>query len=99
MPLAQQARGYRLRLVIRLAFFDSRPVPCWIAWSNALPLRLDLGPCLRCFAQEFDGSDSGARPDEAISWGKIRVDCKPVKVLSALSLRQHVSAAGGCCVS
>ena len=23
--------------------------------------------------QEFDGSDSGARPDEAISWGKIRL--------------------------
>ena len=32
-------------------------------------------------AQEFDGSDSGARPDEAISWGKIRLDAKPVKVL------------------
>ncbi|KAK0156399.1 Deoxyhypusine synthase [Merluccius polli] len=30
--------------------------------------------------QEFDGSDSGARPDEAVSWGKIRVDAKPVKV-------------------
>jgi deoxyhypusine synthase len=23
-------------------------------------------------AQEFDGSDSGARPDEAISWGKVK---------------------------
>lgn len=31
-------------------------------------------------ANEFDGSDSGARPDEAISWGKIRKDAKPVKV-------------------
>ncbi|KAG2423829.1 hypothetical protein HXX76_014989 [Chlamydomonas incerta] len=31
-------------------------------------------------AQEFDGSDSGARPDEAISWGKIRVGAQPVKV-------------------
>ena len=30
--------------------------------------------------QEFDGSDSGARPDEAVSWGKIRVDAAPVKV-------------------
>uniref|UniRef100_A0A8C4ZVI2 Deoxyhypusine synthase n=1 Tax=Gadus morhua TaxID=8049 RepID=A0A8C4ZVI2_GADMO len=30
--------------------------------------------------QEFDGSDAGARPDEAVSWGKIRVDAKPVKV-------------------
>ncbi|CAL9693450.1 unnamed protein product [Knipowitschia caucasica] len=31
--------------------------------------------------QEFDGSDSGARPDEAVSWGKIRTDAKPVKHL------------------
>jgi deoxyhypusine synthase len=31
-------------------------------------------------AQEFDGSDSGARPDEAKSWGKIRANAKPVKV-------------------
>jgi deoxyhypusine synthase len=30
--------------------------------------------------QEFDGSDSGARPDEAVSWGKIRLDATPVKV-------------------
>jgi hypothetical protein len=30
--------------------------------------------------QEFDGSDAGARPDEAISWGKIRTDAAPVKV-------------------
>lgn len=30
--------------------------------------------------QEFDGSDSGARPDEAISWGKIRKDATPAKV-------------------
>eukprot|EP00981_Chlorochromonas_danica_P013665 scaffold6634_cov229-Ochromonas_danica.AAC.9 len=32
--------------------------------------------------QEFDGSDSGASPDEAVSWGKIRLDAKPVKVSS-----------------
>ncbi|KAL3825236.1 hypothetical protein ACJIZ3_021265 [Penstemon smallii] len=31
-------------------------------------------------AQEFDGSDSGARPDEAVSWGKIRGNAKTVKV-------------------
>lgn len=30
--------------------------------------------------QEFDGSDSGAKPDEAISWGKVRADATPVKV-------------------
>ncbi|ELU10093.1 hypothetical protein CAPTEDRAFT_1610 [Capitella teleta] len=31
-------------------------------------------------AQEFDGSDSGARPDEAVSWGKIKITATPVKV-------------------
>ncbi|XP_044480087.1 deoxyhypusine synthase-like isoform X1 [Mangifera indica] len=31
-------------------------------------------------AQEFDGSDSGACPDEAVSWGKIRGSAKTVKV-------------------
>ncbi|PIN03098.1 Deoxyhypusine synthase [Handroanthus impetiginosus] len=31
-------------------------------------------------SQEFDGSDSGARPDEAVSWGKIRGSAKTVKV-------------------
>nr|XP_027072430.1 deoxyhypusine synthase-like isoform X2 [Coffea arabica] len=31
-------------------------------------------------AQEYDGSDSGARPDEAVSWGKIRGSAKAVKV-------------------
>ncbi|CAL3966856.1 unnamed protein product [Diplocarpon coronariae] len=31
-------------------------------------------------AQEFDGSDAGARPDEAVSWGKIKVGADSVKV-------------------
>ncbi|KLJ09217.1 deoxyhypusine synthase [Blastomyces silverae] len=31
-------------------------------------------------AQEFDGSDAGARPDEAVSWGKIKPGAKSVKV-------------------
>eukprot|EP01111_Echinosteliopsis_oligospora_P006768 TRINITY_DN2110_c1_g1_i2.p1 TRINITY_DN2110_c1_g1~~TRINITY_DN2110_c1_g1_i2.p1 ORF type:complete len:418 (+),score=106.78 TRINITY_DN2110_c1_g1_i2:102-1355(+) len=31
-------------------------------------------------AQEFDGSDGGARPDEAISWGKIKLEATPVKI-------------------
>ncbi|CAG9938980.1 unnamed protein product [Clonostachys rosea f. rosea IK726] len=30
--------------------------------------------------QEFDGSDAGARPDEAVSWGKIKMDAESVKV-------------------
>ncbi|PGH03594.1 deoxyhypusine synthase [Helicocarpus griseus UAMH5409] len=33
-------------------------------------------------AQEFDGSDAGARPDEAVSWGKIKADAKSVKVFA-----------------
>lgn len=36
--------------------------------------------------QEFDGSDSGASPDEAVSWGKIRVDASPVKVCADATL-------------
>lgn len=31
-------------------------------------------------AQEFDGSDAGARPDEAVSWGKIKIGARAVKV-------------------
>ncbi|HLC86360.1 MAG TPA: deoxyhypusine synthase [Candidatus Nanoarchaeia archaeon] len=31
-------------------------------------------------AQEFDGSDSGAKPEEAISWGKILPEAKHVKI-------------------
>lgn len=29
---------------------------------------------------QYDGSDSGARPDEAVSWGKIRAAAESVKV-------------------
>ena len=37
-------------------------------------------------AQEFDGSDSGARPDEAVSWGKIRPNARSVKVCAEATL-------------
>lgn len=37
-------------------------------------------------ASEYDGSDAGARPDEAISWGKIALDAKPVKIYAECSL-------------
>lgn len=37
-------------------------------------------------ANEFDGSDSGAKPDEAISWGKIKKDAKPVKINADASI-------------
>lgn len=36
-------------------------------------------------AQEFDGSDAGARPDEAVSWGKIKADGDSVKVRQEIS--------------
>lgn len=36
--------------------------------------------------QEFDGSDGGARPEEAISWGKIRCDGEAVKVYSEVTV-------------
>jgi deoxyhypusine synthase len=37
-------------------------------------------------AHDFDGSDSGAKPDEAVSWGKIRLDATPVKVTAEATL-------------
>ena len=30
--------------------------------------------------QEFEGSDSGAKPSEAFSWAKIRPGANPVKI-------------------
>ena len=35
--------------------------------------------------QEFDGSDAGARPDEAVSWGKIKVGCRAIKMYADAS--------------
>lgn len=37
-------------------------------------------------AQEFDGSDAGARPGEAVSWGKLRLDSTAVKVYSEVTI-------------
>ncbi|XP_020792480.1 deoxyhypusine synthase-like [Boleophthalmus pectinirostris] len=37
-------------------------------------------------AQEFDGCDSGAAPDEAVSWGKISPNAKPVKICADATL-------------
>jgi len=36
--------------------------------------------------QDFDGSDSGAKPDEAVSWGKVRPEAKPVKICAEATL-------------
>jgi len=38
-------------------------------------------------AQEFDGSDAGARPDEAVSWGKIKAGADSVKVCGESRIR------------
>lgn len=35
---------------------------------------------------DYDGSDAGAPPDEAVSWGKIKMNATPVKVHSEASL-------------
>ncbi|KAL0230226.1 hypothetical protein PCE1_003788 [Barthelona sp. PCE] len=35
---------------------------------------------------EYDGSDAGAKPDEAKSWGKIRQTARPVKVTAEVTL-------------
>ncbi|KAI5736067.1 hypothetical protein M8J77_026214 [Diaphorina citri] len=35
---------------------------------------------------EYDGSDSGARPDEAKSWGKIKREARPVKIYADATL-------------
>jgi len=37
-------------------------------------------------ANEFDGSDSGASPWEAVSWGKIKMTATPVKVVGEASI-------------
>lgn len=42
-------------------------------------------------AQEFDGSDAGARPDEAVSWGKIKPDAKSVKVCFAVGANETLA--------
>ncbi|DAZ93447.1 TPA: LOW QUALITY PROTEIN: hypothetical protein N0F65_003144, partial [Lagenidium giganteum] len=42
--------------------------------------------------QEFDGSDGGARPDEAISWGKLRLGSQPVKAEATLVFPLIVAA-------
>ena len=56
--------------------------------------------------QEYDGSDSGARPDEAVSWGKIKLDASPVKVSAftarrsrpRLALPESTATISSCCM-
>ena len=48
-------------------------------------------------AQEFDGSDAGARPDEAVSWGKIKVGGDSVKVCAFVVIIGDFRYANGAC--
>ncbi|XP_029292885.1 LOW QUALITY PROTEIN: deoxyhypusine synthase-like [Cottoperca gobio] len=50
-------------------------------WRNGADFAVYVNTAL-----EFDGCDSGARPDEAVSWGKIRTNAKPVKVFADASI-------------
>jgi len=45
-------------------------------------------------SQEFDGSDSGARPDEAVSWGKILPEAKSIKVFGDATILFPILVAG-----
>ncbi|PLN80647.1 Deoxyhypusine synthase [Aspergillus taichungensis] len=44
--------------------------------------------------QEFDGSDAGARPDEAVSWGKIKPNASSVKVFAEATVVVPLIVAG-----
>ena len=45
-------------------------------------------------AQEFDGSDSGARIDEAVTWGKVKVKAPKVKIHCDASIAFPLLVAG-----
>lgn len=45
-------------------------------------------------AAEFDGSDAGAMPDEAVSWGKIKSGAKSVKVFADATIVFPLIVAG-----
>jgi deoxyhypusine synthase len=53
--------------------------------SNCMRNGLDFSVFVNT-GQEFDGSDSGAKPGEALSWAKIRPEATPVKVYGEGSL-------------
>ena len=54
---------------------------------NANMMRNGLDYCVYLnTGQAYDASDSGATPDEAVSWGKIKPRCMPVKVYTEATL-------------
>ncbi len=48
-------------------------------------------------AQEYDGSDSGARVDEAVSWGKVKPTAPSVKIHCDATIAFSLLVAGGFC--
>lgn len=53
--------------------------------ANLMRNGADFSVCINT-ESEWNGSDAGARPDEAKSWGKIAMHAKPVKVYAECSL-------------
>ncbi|GJQ76870.1 hypothetical protein Trydic_g15076 [Trypoxylus dichotomus] len=53
--------------------------------ANLMRNGADYAVCINT-SSEFDGSDSGARPDEAVSWGKIKGSARPVKIHAEATL-------------
>jgi deoxyhypusine synthase len=53
--------------------------------ANLMRNGADFSVCINT-ESEWNGSDAGARPDEAKSWGKIAMDAKAVKVYAECSL-------------
>ena len=53
--------------------------------ANLMRNGADFSVCINT-ASEWDGSDAGARPDEAKSWGKIAPHFCGIKVYSEVSL-------------
>ncbi|XP_060883136.1 deoxyhypusine synthase-like [Labrus mixtus] len=54
---------------------------CNLTWRNGADFAVYVNT-----AQEYDGCDSGASPNEAVSWGKITAEAKPVKVFADASI-------------
>lgn len=71
--------------------------PCISYVQGFVGGRLDAHNRLQNTGQEFDGSDSGARPDEAVSWGKIRAGAESVKVGKSIPRLTDIHLSAGVC--
>lgn len=89
-PIIHPIYFYHRQIKIFDFKFDSKNVdfyllcfnaPFWFSQRNGADYAVFLNT-----ASEFDGSDSGARPDEAKSWGKIKKEATPVKIYAEATL-------------